>query len=960
MPAHTNFQKMAGTKRKATKAPQEEPQPKFKCNNYLSRSTALGLKWFFNQQAAWDNAGDHTFRIKLGMKEFGVYSCRGDFVQVWCANQGPSLRIYEVIVVGGACRLYFDVEMIDYERTPGADEIKAWLLQILAVIAKALQAEDVDQKYINDVLVGYDCRPKGDNDFKRSFHLIYPEIVFANNHTSMKDFVHNKVLPLAKKESTLSWHKHNKNGPVGDCALDKAVYTKNRAWRLFYSHKEGKTAITPWDVDNWTAIEFDKPEDREDYFERTLCGDADSHDCGQFFSSQQPTLEFQPAKSQAVDKTTDRPDLLPSNFLGMAGGEPSRKEPANKAERMFATKAIEFMKSERKINYQPWRDMGFALSTVFGKDKEGLQLFDSFSQEASNYDGAAVVKVYNTASGSIGLGSIFLWLREDAPEIAKFLEGKLKTACDAVIAQEQRAIANAELEQQDTIPVSLDGHHAVQLLEEFNAAIKINKEAGRAVMCKFMAYMNQFLCFISGSSGKPVVLQEYHEPKAHRVVTRSCKDAKEAFCMFGHEMKNGDKNEMINPMQLWLRRSDARKYEQIVFDPSDNKSEKNYNLFRGLAILLETSLDASSPLGDCILEYFPVEDGVMRDLLSQQFAAREAEMQANIVVDHIRKIWCRGQEEVAEYILNWMAHLVQHPGVKMGTVPVLQGRQGSGKGIVIQKLAEILGKAHYMQVTDMDKVTGRFQSEDTKTNLLTFLDEALFSGNKKQSSALKGLITETSRLLEVKFVNPITIKNCSNYVIASNHDNMVDVETHDRRFLCLELDSKLAGVQTPEKARYFDRLLAVKPPHFAYFLYQRDISKFNPRDVPATSYKRNLKALNMDLTTTFLETFLREGQLDSDGFDSIVSLSSTHSTEIPKKVLFDDAYGSFASHPGNKYKHSDGKRAFFKKLHQILKTQKCKIGEKGAQVPSVRFPPLAQCRDEFTQAMQEKTWEWEQ
>ena len=48
----------------------------------------------------------------------------------------------------------------------------------------------------------------------------------------------------------------------------------------------------------------------------------------------------------------------------------------------------------------------------------------------------------------------------------------------------------------------------------------------------------------------------------------------------------------------------------------------------------------------------------------------------------------------------------------------------------------------------------QFQSEKVKTNLLTFLDECTFAGDKKQASQLKGLLSEGTRKWEAKFLNP--------------------------------------------------------------------------------------------------------------------------------------------------------------------------------------------------------------
>ena len=77
---------------------------------------------------------------------------------------------------------------------------------------------------------------------------------------------------------------------------------------------------------------------------------------------------------------------------------------------------------------------------------------------------------------------------------------------------------------------------------------------------------------------------------------------------------------------------------------------------------------------------------------------------------------------------------------------------------------------HFISATSLDAVTGTFQEERMKTNLLTFLDECTFSGDKRQSSILKGLLSEAWRKWEAKFINPIRIRNFRTNAEPSIHE----------------------------------------------------------------------------------------------------------------------------------------------------------------------------------------------
>jgi hypothetical protein len=81
-------------------------------------------------------------------------------------------------------------------------------------------------------------------------------------------------------------------------------------------------------------------------------------------------------------------------------------------------------------------------------------------------------------------------------------------------------------------------------------------------------------------------------------------------------------------------------------------------------------------------------------------------------------------------------------------------------------------------------------------------------------------------------------------LFASNELFVVAVDAQDRRFFCLETDNKYSGIQTVESKKYFDAILNVPVELFAHYLYTYDTSKFNARNIPMTSLKREQKNFN--------------------------------------------------------------------------------------------------------------------
>lgn len=351
--------------------------------------------------------------------------------------------------------------------------------------------------------------------------------------------------------------------------------------------------------------------------------------------------------------------------------------------------------------------------------------------------------------------------------------------------------------------------------------------------------------------------------------------------------------------------------------------------------------------------------------VSREEAIRNDE-RAQIFTDHIDTIWCSGDRAASEYMHNWIAHLIQKPWIKMSVVPALKGGQGVGKGIAIGKIGAILGDLHFLQVLATEMLTGQFQQDKLKTNLLTFLDECTYAGDKKTASRLKGLFSEDTRLINTKYVNAYQVKNTSNHIIAGNFDSLVLVESDDRRFFCLNTDNKFAGVQTEESARYFNLLGSVDIKHIAYYYYNRDISKFNYRQRPSTEYLRVQKKENLSHEIAWLEECLQTGRLcdfdlcdfDRDNCEHGIGLFGS---DISEKTVY-ISYQRFAQQPSRRFQGTPvSKAALRRTLANVLNGEfrTRYAGARGQQVHMYMFGEWEICRNRFCAYVKESDWHWE-
>jgi len=225
-------------------------------------------------------------------------------------------------------------------------------------------------------------------------------------------------------------------------------------------------------------------------------------------------------------------------------------------------------------------------------------------------------------------------------------------------------------------------------------------------------------------------------------------------------------NQEFKPLfQEWLEHKSRRKYREVVFEPPPLVSDaQDYNLWKGFAL--------EPKAGDC-----------------QRF------------LDHLFTIICSGDGENFLYLTNLLAQLVQQPGIPSGIATALRGEPGTGKSHFVQSLMDMFGHRHTAHLDKVEQITGKFNSA-LSGKVLVFADEALFAGDKRDSGALKRLITERTLLIERKGFDSIHERNCVHLFMATNHARSFPSMMKERRLFALEVSN--AKIQD---AKYFGELV---------------------------------------------------------------------------------------------------------------------------------------------------------
>ncbi len=210
-------------------------------------------------------------------------------------------------------------------------------------------------------------------------------------------------------------------------------------------------------------------------------------------------------------------------------------------------------------------------------------------------------------------------------------------------------------------------------------------------------------------------------------------------------------------------------------------------------------------------------------------------------LDHLFNIVCDKSQRSFDYMLNWMANAVQRPHLPGQVAIILQGKPGTGKGTVISALVRLFAPWS-KQITKSDRVLQRFNAA-TDQCIFLFLDEAVWSGDKRSHSALKGLITEKLNEVERKFGESTTQPNYLHIMMASNDSHVVHMDEDDRRFFVMIVSDAILLLPKSQQIAYFQAIHRDMEDggyeNLLHRLLTRDISQFVVWDYERGSASKN-------------------------------------------------------------------------------------------------------------------------
>jgi len=300
--------------------------------------------------------------------------------------------------------------------------------------------------------------------------------------------------------------------------------------------------------------------------------------------------------------------------------------------------------------------------------------------------------------------------------------------------------------------------------------------------------------------------------------------------VYFEEMNNKGNIVEVPFIDRWIKDKDIRKYEdtELCPPPARLKHENNYNLWDGFR-----------------MERY------------EGYADNES---VNTLLEHIRLI---SGDECYDYMIKWIAHMLQYPASIPGVCILIKTEQGLGKQFMFRILEAMIGKKYCVKTANHENIVGKFNNL-AENKVLVCLDEMNMTVSKVHEDSIKEMITESEFDINPKRISAYKARNFTHMLVFSNRDFPWKLDQGDRRCLAIDNTNK---VPSREYFSEIDLLIEDDPTIkslYDYFM-SIDVRKFDPKgDRPNTEFTKELKEISMPLEQQFYIHYLRKIGLDKE------------------------------------------------------------------------------------------------
>lgn len=222
-------------------------------------------------------------------------------------------------------------------------------------------------------------------------------------------------------------------------------------------------------------------------------------------------------------------------------------------------------------------------------------------------------------------------------------------------------------------------------------------------------------------------------------------------------------------------------------------------------------------------------------------------------LDYVFEVVANKDKQAMEWVLAWLADMLQNPAHKPGTALVLVGNEGAGKSFLGEHfMGPIIGHTHYAQVGSTEAITDKFNTIlDNK--LFILCDESKLSDQRASADKLRGILTSPTIWIEPKGINRYEKPSHFRILFTSNREHnplFISSDKGERRFTVLKVGHERIGNRS-----YWNEMLMwasiMRPKVMRWLMdykYDPDMLR-RPYD---TKIKREIQRIGLDIEVSWV------------------------------------------------------------------------------------------------------------
>lgn len=571
-----------------------------------------------------------------------------------------------------------------------------------------------------------------------------------------------------------------------------------------------------------------------------------------------------------------------------------------------------------------WLTVGMALHHETGGSEKGFAMWCEFSKRSDKFDKKDQRRVWKSFKGNkkpTRMATLVSAVRDAE------LEAEIDSLDDSVDDLDEAGASEFE-NLDETSPEDLND----DLLGDAPAREPVSKREAKLNKAEVehalghvppkIARINKkhALAFING---KTVVITENHGNQDQPIAYGTVGDLHNFY--ENDRVKTEKATEAVT--KYWMRHKARRQYPNgVVFSPNKDV-EGAYNHWQGFSV--EPDEKASCKL----------------------------------FLKHCMDIVCQGDPKLYNYLMGFLAHMIQFPEEKPGVAIILRGRKGSGKDTVGNYVGALF-PSHHVIIASQDHMTGRFNAHQERC-LLLHLEEGFWAGNKQAEGTLKHVISSSKVMIESKGINAFSIKSVMRILMTSNEKWVAPATGDERRFFVTDVSDRYTVNKSTaaERREYFVNGILKEQKNgglgaLLYYLMHYDLSSFDIRDVPDTMALAEQKVQGLKNLDKWYFAMLQSGVLDFEFHSAKGDVADWKKEAIFVECEeFRHAYTKWMQrqrYAGDEMQSFEIGRQLNAMMPSLTTKRKRSAGRKRFY----RFPTMDECRSEFeTYLGSEFDWE---